>query len=213
MKKNQNQNIKTKFNEIVEAINTLQQKLETADKESGKDRHDLGYKLWQLKTDKEFRTIYGTFEKLCQEYFHFSRQYGHRLIQLYKIQKALHDEGLVTKETYLGSSMLMTLRRSDKPCEIWKNACEKTGSTEPSEAIVGQIIDEQSRLKPQSRKDMSPEIAKATVDNVCSVLQKIKKANYDPNEAEQKKLIALLKESWSKNSASSAEEVEQEDIA
>jgi len=211
MKKN---NVEVKFNKIVREVNELQQTLEKSDKECGKVRYDLGSKLSQLKKDESFKAIYGTFERLCHEHFHFSRQYGHRLIKLYLIQKKLHDKDLVSKDTYLGSTMLMTLKRSDKPCEVWKLAREKAGNDDPSEAIVSQIIDEQNKQKATSNKDMSSEIAKAHADNVCSVLQKIKNAKYTPSKEEQDTLIALLRESWSKKDVdTSAEEDEQEDIA
>ncbi len=206
--------VKVEFNKMVKEVNDLQQTLEKADKECGKVRYDLGHKLSELKNNKSFKEIYGTFEKLCHEYFHFSRQYGHRLIKLYGIQKELHDNDLVSKDTYLGSTMLMTLKRSDKPCEVWKLARKNTGNSEPSEAIVGQIIDEQNKQKTTCSKDMSIEIANATANNVCSVLQKIKNAKYKPSEEEQDKLITLLRESWSKKDVdTSTEEIEHEDIA
>ena len=205
--------VKVEFKRVVKEINTLYQKVKSADQKSGKDRYALGDKLKLLKRDKKFKG-FGSFEAICNDQFQFSRMYGYKLIWMYDTQKALHDEGLVPQDTYLGSTMLLMLWKSHDPRKIWKLACEKAGNDEPSEAIVSQIIDEQSKKKSTSSKDMSSEIADATTDNVCSVLQKIKKAKHTPSEEEQDKLITLLRESWSKKDVdTSSEEDEQEDIA
>ena len=205
--------VNVEFKKVVKEINTLYQKVKTADQKSGKDRYDLGSKLKSLKCDKKFKG-FGSFEAICNDQFQFSRIYGYKLIWMYDAQKALHDAGLVPQDTYLGSTMLQMLWKSRKPCKIWELACEKAGNDDPSEAIVSQIIDEQNKQKATSNKDMSSEIAKANADNVCSVLQKIKNAKYTPSKEEQDTLIALLRESWSKKDVdTSAEEDEQEDIA
>ena len=210
-KKNNAENKKAakEFAELIRQVKRVYSETTAQEEKQGKNLYNLGELLCKLQAQNKKLKRYSSFEELCKKEFAFSRQYGYRMIAFYNIQKELHEKNLLDEKKFLPNAMMLALKRAQDPSVVWQKACEMT--SEPTEALVSQIIDEMNVQTQADDQDISNEISQATTKNIINILQKINKQKYDPTDDEKNQLIKLLQESWKLNGSAEDGDAENEE--
>jgi len=102
--------------------------------------YEVGFALMQIRDNKLYREVYGTFEEYCRDRWHFSKTHANRLISSAEVTDNLTPTGVIP-QSERSIRPLTIIKDPEEQREIYQKAVE----TAPEGKVTARHVEETVR--------------------------------------------------------------------